>query len=643
MLEQVPDVMMTFDFSTTPWTLDFANLESVFSANSAEGRLSRNVESARIIYDDSELCTRVYYEHAVSGSEDGSTEWEYMDADTISTYGLVEREVSTGGDYTAAEATRVATEYLRKHKNPKITIEISAEDLSGITSEPLDAFVIGKLFRLQMTDYGISVEKNITAMSWDDVYGDPQSITVNLADPEDTAISYIHNTSSSGSGLAGGGGGGSGKKKQDDLIKDHWTNIIRNDYQIKLEAYARTYGDNLNYSYIDITANYIRSEVANTACGLHSEIVQEANRISLVVEGTGSNAYVRPASIIGAITDSGGVLTSSITIDADNVYIGNQKSTTVIAGKCELSDVSATYIETLFQSTAFSISGGISCGSITSTGTIDANGAISGTDFQIRSTSASLTKAIKSIGTATASGGNVSIPTTRLDGTSGDSINFNIATTQYYIDGVASARATGYQEGSPSSGTAGGRTSGVSALVHDFTITRNDGTTKVIQIDCTSIYSTARTGYTYGTFTQATVTPQGEAQAAYVVDSESGSSYYLAGSSQTYYEGNGQRYTSATRYTRSNGMALTKWGTGTLYPNPSGTGGMNHTWWYESGSTYYYKTSSETVYIKSGTGDIYARGDSVSVKPVTGSALKLKSVTRYKAGTPDSTTYYTKS
>ena len=60
---------------------------------------------------------------------------------------------------------------------------------------------------------------------------------------------------------------------------------------------------------------------------------------------------------------------------------------------------------------------------------------------------------------------------------------------------TASTWTAGYNQGSPISGTAGGRTSGVTALVHDFTITKADGTTAVIAIDCSSIHSTARSGY----------------------------------------------------------------------------------------------------------------------------------------------------
>ena len=52
---------------------------------------------------------------------------------------------------------------------------------------------------------------------------------------------------------------------------------------------------------------------------------------------------------------------------------------------------------------------------------------------------ADVANAVDSIGPATASGGQITIPWTRLDGTPGTPINFNIAATQYYIDGVAAA------------------------------------------------------------------------------------------------------------------------------------------------------------------------------------------------------------
>ena len=78
LLEQAPDYYITFNFNTTPWQW---NLENRPVDVTAEGRLGRNVRSARVKEDDSKLCTRVYMEGLPEG---------HLDSDTISSFGLVE-------------------------------------------------------------------------------------------------------------------------------------------------------------------------------------------------------------------------------------------------------------------------------------------------------------------------------------------------------------------------------------------------------------------------------------------------------------------------------------------------------------------------------------------------------------------------
>lgn len=70
-------------------------------------------------------------------------------------------------------------------------------------------------------------------------------------------------------------------------------------------------------SSITQTATQIRSEVTSSVSELQSSITQESNRISLVVEGTGSNAKIKPASIVASINSSG----STIALNADKVNI----------------------------------------------------------------------------------------------------------------------------------------------------------------------------------------------------------------------------------------------------------------------------------------------------------------------------------
>ena len=169
---------------------------------------------------------------------------------------------------------------------------------------------------------------------------------------------------------------------------------------------------------------------------------------------------------------------------------------------------------------------------------------------------------------------------------------------------TASTWTAGYNQGSPISGTAGGRTSGVTALVHDFTITKADGTTAVIAIDCSSIYSTARSGYSPGTYTGVTRT----AVKTSVTRAHSGTlvtnghyEYLRGGSISGYKRG-------------SSGPKIKRWGSGTLYPNPNGTGGMNKEWFYSdsSGTQYYESGGSYSGYADGGSTWVYDAGDAIT-------------------------------
>ena len=326
LLEQIPDCMMTFDFSTSPrWTLSFAKTDTVVSA---EGRLSRNINNARIIYDDSELCTRAYYEYVVPGSSDGqtapTTAWATLDADTIGTYGVIEREVPTGNDFTAAEALRAAQEYIRKHKTPNISIEINAEDLSQVTGEALDSYRLGKLYRLAMPKHGITKEEVITGLSWDDVYGKPNEIVVMLADEEATAVTFLHDLDAKG---GSGGGGGGGRKKADDEWKEFRAVWEVNDYHLMYEAqkWDKTSGiiEKAGLK-IDSAGALIYAEDTQEMIG--SKIKALSNQISLEV----SNATTKAALILKITGGVSNARLSANVIDIDGVVSALTTKTLVV-------------------------------------------------------------------------------------------------------------------------------------------------------------------------------------------------------------------------------------------------------------------------------------------------------------------------
>lgn len=363
LMDQVPSCMLTFDFSTTPWTVSVAQRGTVVAA---EGRLSRNVQSARVTYDDTELCTKAYYDvttvsdatDVIDGSS-STTTWYSEDADTINTWGIVERDVNVGAGATLEEAQAAAREYLSKHKNPRVSISIGAEDFSAVTGEPWDTFTIGKLFRLALPDYNnLTVEQNITGLAWSDVYGNPAAITVTLAEEEDTAVNFIHDLDAKGGYGAGGGSGGSGKKKNKEW-KEYWTDMQMDDKHIELMAAHVDTSDRILEQagmYLDSEGVLIYAQDNENNIGSHIQV--EADRISLVVEGYGDNAHIKPASIVSAINDSGD---SSIVISADHIELDG--------------DVLAPIIDTM-NLTAQSIDvydGEVNCGSV-NCGQVDCTG-----------------------------------------------------------------------------------------------------------------------------------------------------------------------------------------------------------------------------------------------------------------------------
>lgn len=123
------------------------------------------------------------------------------------------------------------------------------------------------------------------------------------------------------------------------------TAITQNSEAITLEAQRASAAEGQLSASLSVTADAITAEVtrATTAEGtLSGRITVEAGKITQIVQAVGDDGEVTAASIVLAINESTG--TSEAKIDADHVYIGNEKSTTVIAGKLTASDITADFL-----------------------------------------------------------------------------------------------------------------------------------------------------------------------------------------------------------------------------------------------------------------------------------------------------------
>ena len=176
--KQARDYVFRYDQTTTPWKI---NAYPVASENLSECRISRNASSPRMTIDESDLCTRVLAPQLDNG---------YMDADTINTWGIVERDLGVADDSDAAEVKKYAAEVLEARKNPAISVEIDAFELSDRTGDPIDRFEIGYRCRVAMTGIGISVLETIESLYYYDLLSQPDVVTITLANkPRDVSKS----------------------------------------------------------------------------------------------------------------------------------------------------------------------------------------------------------------------------------------------------------------------------------------------------------------------------------------------------------------------------------------------------------------------------------------------------------------------
>ena len=202
-----------------------------------------------------------------------------------------------------------------------------------------------------------------------------------------------------------------------------------------------------------------------------------------------------------------------------------------------------------------------------------------------------------------------------------------------------------YSDGAPASGAAAGRHG--STYDWDFTITKGDGTTKTLQIDCSAIYSDARSGYTQGTFTLQTIALQGSQTASLTLQGSAATTETAtlrgAAASTTTVTLQGSQTSELTLQGVSQTVYEEVASGGTVYYT-AGTAANYHKV-VTSGGTVYYTAGTAATYYEAGTTTKYARGDSVTVT-LQGSqtselTLQGSSQTVFEEVSSGGTVYYT--
>jgi hypothetical protein len=229
---------------------------------------------------------------------------------------------------------------LQQSNAPDVAIDCRVSDLYrlGYTDQPLalhDSAII------EVRPTGETLQREIIRMTEDLL--DPTATRVNIGVYIPNIIYMQRETEKAAKGGGGGGGrGGGGGGGQDNEVYEYETEIQANRYQISLRAYQRdmTNVENiLKEAGVAIDASGVIIYAGNNLDDMQASITVNADKIALVVEGTGANAHIKSAEIVAAINESG----STVKISANKVFIdGNTSVQSILTGAASAVSLSTT-------------------------------------------------------------------------------------------------------------------------------------------------------------------------------------------------------------------------------------------------------------------------------------------------------------
>lgn len=180
------------DTSVYPWVL---SLKALTAEDPCEARLSRNLTNVSVSIDTSKLCTRLYPFGTGEGTDRISlatlTGSQYVDADTVDTWGIVARSFVEEDISDSLTLKSVAENYIERYKDPVVSVTLDALALYAATGERLDRFRLGRLCRLPLHAYNVIMSERVVALSFTDVYGRPDKAMVTLANRVNTVADEI--------------------------------------------------------------------------------------------------------------------------------------------------------------------------------------------------------------------------------------------------------------------------------------------------------------------------------------------------------------------------------------------------------------------------------------------------------------------
>lgn len=458
--EDGSDYRFVYDQSSFPWTLSRVRLPET---PETEFRLTRNTRSATITYNDADLCTRLHLsvnvkteDSATGTSENNAVIRTYNNETAQARYGIVVKtaDIDTQDDIENElfpEADAWAGKFLAQRREPSVQIQIEGDELAELTGDTWDEMDVGKLCRVALPSYGKTYLERVVSVTYPDPWGDPSRVTVSLANtlPRfSETLTDVRKTAARAARSVRRIGRSATTEKEKRFWKENVEYIgkaldgtgittlyragIDMDAAGGVKIFSLEQGLQALYSGITVNAHKIELQVQESA-NLSSRITQTARSIEQIVTEVGADGTVTTASIVTAINNH----KSSIKLNADTINLEGYVTATMM-------DTAIAAIDSIVGD--LDIHGSLTVGGNTylSAAYVPENDGLNhlvASRYYVENyVDGYVEDAVNAFGTPTASGGQISIPYTTIGGGSG-SINFNIADTQYYQDGVSAARA----------------------------------------------------------------------------------------------------------------------------------------------------------------------------------------------------------
>ena len=379
--DSLTDPWWSYDMSVYPFKLKITAKQSGVDSILRPGRNLRTISKT---IDKSQMFTRFY----PIGADDLHIDSNYVDKNT-NLYGVVSKVETDNSISTKAELTRWANERLAKHAEPTVTIDVEGLELSRSTGESMDGLTLGRICAAYLTEFNTTIQERITALSYPDKIGTPEMVKITMANGQTDIMKVLADSMKKG----GKSSRSSAKRDKEDMAwfedtNDHVAMVAKGIVGVDAQGnpnWIRLSQIVVSGTGIDETVQSIQNDqviaegrisitetkVAMTVKSNDARPTKVyATYADLPAEGSASykyyveasgkyykwenNAYVefnpdgiKAAEIAVAINESTGE--SEAKISADRVYIGTSKSSTVIAGKCSLSDVTANYIKSQIE------------------------------------------------------------------------------------------------------------------------------------------------------------------------------------------------------------------------------------------------------------------------------------------------------